>query len=885
MRRFIAYILMAITILLAVGVAATPVFSRMNPGREFTNSYDVVFDISDGETKSLTATSAEEVAKEMRARLDNFNVEDYSVKVQGNDNVEVSFAAEQNEYEYIIHYLSFSGGNYSLIGQQDEQILPNVFKDSVAYIHKVQDVIPYVIVPVPASEKKDVEQFLTTIDGSSDEHDHQHRAERQVLMHEEGEEETDPINVYLVANWDESDSYEQVSKDPHIANKVVLEFSSKHIWREDSSEEHTEFQYLCGTADSEGNYDLGNLKFANIRARFLTNMFNASSYDYEVSAKYVTETASHITYNYNEVPATYENLLVLGSDVDLAMSTTLISTLIAMVIVSLLLVVFYRLSAIAAIVNTIGTVFLTYVVFVSMGALFNVPAIIGGILLAVGSLFTNVFYLNKFKEEIYKGRTIKKANQEAAKKANIVNIDAAVVLAFAGLMLYVLGGVALQPMGVVLFFGALFTLAMNFIIFRIMMHLLANTTSFQDKYNLFAIEAKSVPSVMDDKKTEYVAPYENVNFTRRSKVIGVIMSALLIASIVGISVFGAMKGSPLNVDNATKDYSVVYVSVNSDNKIINNESSFQQYVLKNIKLNEKELSYDSKNVKYQETTKFNSETQELEAEPYHMFSVNLNGVYENAKVEYTLDGSEWVIAVDGLQEAVEELVMNVENITLSDKVVVSMKTSHETVSTPSQAFIAIAAGVAIAGAALYMCFRFRPSRGLAALVISGGATTVAYGVLVLTRLGTTPITATLMPVVAVSSLLFSFFYFLKEKEMVKEIKGTLSIEDRGSIMKKALGLSASGVIILSILAIYIAVNYFGFGLSSLAYLFAGVLIGDIVALIGVLSLTGPLAQLFEKLFSKIKLPKFAKKDRKQRVKYHEQKTSEPEERIFIGIND
>ena len=875
---------MALTILLSVGVAATPVFSNMKTGREFTNSYEVVFDISETETKSLTDSSAEEVAKEMCARLDNFNVEDYSVSVQGNDNISVSFAADQSAYEYIIRYLTFSGGNYSLIGQKDEQILHDVLKGSVAYIDKVQDTIPYVIVPVPSSDKKNIEQFLTTIDESGDEHDHDH-SERHVLKAEDGDE-GDKINVYLVADWDEADSFDLISKDPHVANKVVLEFSSKHIWREDTSEEHTEFQYLCGTADSEGNYDLSNLKFANLRARYLMNLFNASSYDYIVSAKYVNESSSAITYNYNQVSATCENLLVLGSDVDLAMSVTLISTLIAIVIVSLLLVVFYRLSAIAAIVNTIGTVFLAYVVFIFMGALFNVPAVVGGALLAVVSLFTNVFYLNRFKDEVYKGRTLKKANQEAMKKSTIVNIDAAVILAFTGLMLYALGGVAIQPMGVVLFFGALFTLAMNFIIFRIMMTLLANTTAFQNKYGLFAIEEKSVPNVMDEKKNEYVAPYENVNFTKRSKLIGVIMSALLIASIAGISVFGAIKGSPLNVENSAKDYSVVYVSVNSDNIIINNETSFQEYVLKNIKLNDKELNYDSNSVKYQKVTKYDSEKGEVEAEPYHMFSVNLNGVFEANKVSYSLDdGEEWILAADGLQEAVEELVMKVENITLSDKVEASIKVSHAIVATPNQGYIALATGIAIAGAALYMALRFRASRGVAALVVSGGSTAVAYGFLCLIRVATTPVTAVLMPVVAVSSLLFSLFYFLKEKELVKENKDVVTYEKRSEIMKRALSLSASGVIILSILAIYIAVNYFGFGLNQLAYLYAGVLIGDIVALISVLSLEGPLAQLFEKAFSKIKLPKVFKKDKKQRARFHEQKTSEPEEKIYIGIND
>ena len=519
MRRFIAYILMALSILLAVGVAATPVFSKLNAGREFTNSYEILYTIEKSADVDATESRVEEVAKEFRTRLENFNVEDYSVKVQedqtsqkGNTDkkyaIEVSFAAEQSEFEFISKYLAFSGGNFSLIGEKDEQFVKNVFDDSKAYITKLQDTVPYVIIPI--SDKTQVEQFLKTVDESdapdSDNGDvpQNNRIDLPRMYAEEGEseEEKETPNVFLVYDWDDADSYESASKDPHIASKILMEFSSKHFWYEDSEEEHTEIQYLCGTADEEGNYDLSNLKYANLRANYLKNMFNASAYELSITTVYVTENASGITNNFNQVNPTNENLLVLGNDVNIALSTTLISTLIALAIITLLLVVFYRLSAIAVVANTVGTVFLTFVVFITMGALFNIPALVGGVIVLTASLFGSVFYLFKFKEEVLKGRAIKKANQEASKRSNMATIDVSVIMAFAGLMLYILGGAAFKPMGVVLFFGALFALAMNLIIFKLMMYLLTNTTAFQGKYNLFAIEAKDVPNVMEDKKEE-----------------------------------------------------------------------------------------------------------------------------------------------------------------------------------------------------------------------------------------------------------------------------------------------------------------------------------------------------------------------------------------------
>lgn len=913
MRRFIAYILMALTILLAVGVSATPVFSRLNAGREFTNSYEILYNVSGSDEKDADESSVDKVVEEFRARLDAFNVEDYSVKLQSdqiskagnkdrNFSIEVSFAGDESEFEYIAKYLSFSGGDYSLIGEKEEQFVTNVFDKCEARIEKTQDTIPYVIIPI--SDKTQVEQFLKTVDPEDEEKSDEDTPStdedvtKAVKLYAEDDEETpaDPENpeegegekpnVFLVYDWDDADTYETAQKDPHIASKILMEFSSKHFWYEESEEEHTEIAYLCGTADEEGNYDLNNLKFANLKALYLKNMFNASKYELTVDCVYINETSSGLKYEYNQVGATNEALLVLGSDVNLAMSTTLISTLIALAIVSLLLIVFYRLSAIAVIANTVGTVFLTYVVFIFMSALFNIPAVIGGVLVAGVSLFSSVFYLYKFKEEVQKGRTIRKANQEASKKSNLLVIDSSVILAFAGLMLYVLGGVALKPMGVVLFFGALFALAMNLIVFKIMMYLLTNTTAFQNKYSYFAIDEKDVPSVLEDKKSEVKAAYENVDFTKRSKLSAALLSLLLVASVAGIAVFGALKGSPLNTDKATSDYTTVYVTVNSDNKIINDEESFKEYVLKNIEVDGESLSYDSKEgVHYQKLTKFDSETLKEEAEPYYYFSVDFSYIVDSSNVVYTI-GEEKITANDGLSEAFEELIMNTEHLTSVDKVEIKIMTTHETVSVPNQGFIALATSIAILGAGLYVALRFRVSRGIALVVVSGGSSAIAYGLLALTRIGTTAMAATVMPMVAIFTILFSLFYVSKEKELVKENREGVDLEKRYQIMKRALSLSASGMIVMAIIAIYLAINFFGFGLVSTAYMFAALLVGDVVGLIAVLTLMGPLGALIDKGFSKVKLPQFTKKEKKQRIKLHEQpKTSEPEERIFIGIND
>lgn len=889
MRRFIAYLLMALAMIAGIVIAFNPVFSKVNAGREFTNSYEVVYTLKSKDDKELTNKNVEAVASEMRSRLDDFAVEDYSVKTQGEDTISVSFAADESEFNYIVKYLKYSGdrSTYTLIGQNNEQYAGDkIFDDSVAYIRKVQDTIPYVNIPVSEEAAGKIEQFLKTIDG--DEESGEDKASRAILKEGDDEEQKgDPINVYLVYDWDDADSYEESTKDPHIAEKVLMEFSSKHIWYEDSDEEHTEIQYLCGTGDENGNYDLNNLKFANLKARYLVNMFNATSYDVDVDALYVSESASGITYNYNQVKATQETLLVYGSDVNVKMSVTLISVLIATAIISLLVVVFYRVASIAVISTTLGSIFLTLVAFVGMGGLFNIPAFIGAISLSVCSLFGQIYYLNRFKEEVYKGRSIRKANQEASKKATLIHIDASVIFAFAGLMAYVIGGEAIKPLGTMLFFGAIIILLMNLVIFRFMMYLVTNTTAFNNKYSLFAIEEKDVPSVLEDKQSVYVAPYESVNFTKHKKVSGIALGVLSLAAIVGISIFGGIKGSPLNVENVTKDYSALYVLVTNEDRVIVDEDSFNDYVLKYVQIDGENISVDVKNdISYQKSTRFSSETLKVEVEPDNIFRVDLSGVSSIKEVKYSLDeGKTYEGGSDvSIEDAIKEIVMKVENINNEDKVEVGLKTTHETVTNPSQARIALFTAALVLGAGIYFMFRFRISRGLATIVVASSSSLIAYGALALSRISVSPIAAIAMPVVALSTILLGAFYLVKEKELLKEEKGELSHENRMNIMKKAIALGATSTVIFAIVITYVAINFFGFGLSSLSFLFADILLGDIIGIIAVFSVLGPLAMWIEKLLSKIKLPKFTRKEKKRKV-HEAPKTSEPEERIYIGIND
>ena len=891
MRRLIAYITTAIAMLLAIGVAATPVITKLNAGREFTSgkSYrEIVFNIAEGDNEEENKERASLVAEQMRERLNNYNVEDYSIKIQGDDTVAVALDMDSKEYNYCAKYLTFSGESFALVSSngtsvRNEHKLFNA--DDVKIEYKGDANIPVIIIPVTEEGKQDIKDLCKEFETTDDENKSiLRRGAVEVDAHDDDEEgEETPSNyLYLWANFEEGETLETLNKDPIAREKILMAFNPESIWYEDSKEEETEIFYMCATAqqDNPNQLDISGLKDDNARANYLVGLLKASAYKFDVSCPTVEISESSMTVDYfanaRVLDASAESILSLGNNVNIKMSKTFIAIAIAIVIVSLLLIVYYRLSALAIIATSLGTTFITLVSFVSMHVLFNIPAVIGFILLNAGVLFGEIAYVNRFKEEVYKGRTIKKANQEASKKTNLITIDSGIILAFSGLMMYALGGTALKPMGVVLFFGAVFTLLMNLLVFKLLMYLVTNSTNLQSKHNVFNIDAEKVPNIMAvEEKPSYEAPYEKVDFTKRKGIISSIFGVLFAGALACIVVFGVTSAtkSPLNVEKAVSDTTVIYTSVkaDSDNPLISDASSYVQYVLKDTDYASVKGIEDQ--VEFKKVSKYVYESEEnQETQNYYFFTLNVNEKLsedERSALEETLN-----------QNLID--VMPTSELTYS-----TVRNSQELIYTPSQGYVALATGISIVGIALYFAFRFRPSRGISMLVVTTGATTIAYGVMVAMRfIGTTAVTSLAMPIVAVTMMLASLFYLSTEKTMLKEGKFELTREVRKETMVKAIGKSASAMFAFMLINIYVIINFFGFGVENTALLFASAMIGEVIAVIALLSVAGPLAMAIEGLLRKIHLPKikwFSKDNKPKQVT--RRNSSEPEETIFIGIND
>jgi len=871
MRRLIAYITLAVSTIIAIGVGINPIMSDGVNNLDYRDGRQYVyqlFDKADPNFEIEEETAAKTIAQIMDERLKTWGVSNYDVQVEGQDIIRVSLTAKNDtEYDYLQKYLGFSGQNFSIATSDESTRLTQdeVFKDSKAYV--IYDgYAPFVIIPI--SDPSAFKPLVSTADSALGEGgDVVDDTDPGLKRKADGEETSSEPNVFLWANWEEGEDYEKAQTDEKVAAKIVASFLSTNIYYPDSTAAESEIQYLCGYADEEGNYDTTKIRQANNLANYVVNLFNSSAYDYDVQMIFSTP-----------ISAGVESLLTYGMSVNLSTSKTVIATLVVSVVISLVLAFFFRIGSISIITSTAISFFATLAIFVAFGAEFNIAGLIALILVAASSLLAGILHLTKFKEEVYRGKNFKKANTEAAKGMTLPAIDIAVIMVVIGVLSYILGGALIASFGTMLVIGGIIGLVANLIVLRTMMWLASNTTALQGRNRAFNIEDKHVPNLLKEEKQTYFGPYQDRDFTKRAKPIAIGLGAFGLATVVMMIVFGAVKGSIYNTSTVYEEVSRVYITLVSDNPVIDGVAYVEDSILSNVYVDGQALSY----VSVDHETRDDLDAETTITTTYNYYIVTLENSYSGEESAYYLDGD--IQTITGtLEDVIDTYVDTIEGGEGQARI----KVAENIVTQPSTTYIALASLAGVFTSVVYLAFRYRLSRALATFSIVSLASFIALGFFVVTRLATTPIVALVVPAVALFALLGAMYFLTREKELLKEDRSKeKTVEIRKAIMIKATALAAGPLFVFTIIMSYFAINYFGFGPASFAPLFGGLLLGVVLATLLITALLGPISAFIEGIIAKIRARIRLPKIRRSKTKVVAKSTSgEPEETIFIGIND
>lgn len=891
MKRFIAYLTLAVSGLLMIGATVTSIFVQSKSNIEYSDGRALVYRLSD--TTSIedhpaledNPQAAKEIAAVMEERLKTAQVSNYDITTIGNDTIKVVLSEQTEEnYFQIKTFLSFNGV-FALGTETNTYATGDEFLTSEKiYIDFIRD-YPTVVIPVDYENEnfKAVIEEAKRINDTGDDGPISGRKDARPANDDEEEGKT---YVYLAYNFVEGEDRfsEMISGNEDYnakkAEKLLIKFDIGQIWFDDT--EKSIASAIDVDPDGDGNTSYTDIKNATNKARFYTNLLNSEKLDYNVTFIYE-----------NIVPAYFESLISYGTKATIAWSRTLIAGIIGIAIINLLLVVFYRWGAVTIATFAIGSSFLGLLFSLIFSVELTLSGIVGFISVIIASISSGIIYMTKVKEECYRGRSLKKANFEGSKKSLLPIVDIHVALIVIGAVIYWLGGTAMISFAAAAVFGGLVSLLLNTLGLKGMMWLLTNTTKFIGKYEIIGVDQKKIPDLMNEEKQSYFGPYQDKDFTKQKKPIGIAAIVIALASTIAMISFGAVQGQLFNHGKNHSEYNYVYfethaINVSEGTTPTALDSAYVRGVLDNTFYYINGNSGDAKLISYELETEYRRTEIELEESG----TVEVTYIYYVAKLDSTL-----ALDVDGyidyrdihVEGTLENIFLEYFETQTDDTIATaSFKVGERMIiTTPESGWVISAVSIAVGFLTLYFLLRYRLSRGLTSLLITALTGAVTLGFYVLTRVIVAETAIFALPLVIFITLLMSVIFMDKDREMAKDDfvrSKDNSYEKRNEIMSKANSLAFAPILLVGLLAGYLAIDFFGFGPSGSSLIYLLVLIGIALGALFVTTLFGPLAQLLFKWFSRTNI-KIAKPKKKKKLEVKTKKSAEPEEAIFIGIND
>lgn len=894
MRRLWAYIVLAFTALVLVGTTFVGEITKVNSNNQFENGREITFRVSDKDDEEVEfsdTTAVDNITAVMKERLETAKVTSYEILTVGYDTVKVRLSEKTaTDYQNITTYLTFNGNLGLTYGDEaltaDEFLLEN----KKATISTYQG-YPAILLPVNTTP---VDELLQIARDDITAEDHTYAEETTG----EDEEATYKYYLYLWYDYEEGKcTFEAATnQDNEYNSRLLMRFevsSDEDAQYYDDSAKNRLYSLINLDTDNDGVASVDEKTTAYSNARFFVNLINAGEIDYKVQFMFQDRITSSI-----ETLVNYDRI---------SWNRTLSATLFVLVVLALILVVYYRIAAVAIGTISITSAYIGLLSTIWFSAEFSIFGILGVVAVAVASIVSGAIYMAKLKSESYRGRSLKKANTEASKKSLLPIIDVNIVVIVFGVFAYIFGGPVFRAFGAITVIGGLCSILLNTLGLKGMMWLVTNATCFNGKYEMFGINSERVPNIINEEKQSYFGAYAEKDLTKRKKIVGIITAVLFVFSLGGSITFAA-----LNNDNAFVNSNVAYSSqiyfetkTTSDTEVSAFDENSVYDILSSIYLYEDngDGTYDvSETPLYVidgegNTTKDNlvvdlyvsdpySIVLEEETITYYYYVVTLDANISTETLGLFNNGTTVIQAADEnslndhLADAVSALEYDATKTSISLKSVASSEVSVVKFSS-----VGLALGVSIAILSLYFVLRYRLSRGLASLVTTTAVSGIILGILSLVRLPVSSLVLAAVPVVAMFAMMIAVITMNRERELVIEDKAhDNSVENRHQLAVKATSYAFTCVSAVAIFVGWIALGFFGFGPDGSAWIYGLLFVGVVIATAVVTILLAPISSFFFKLFKGVNIKRKPRKNKKVTSRKIN-KSAEPEEAVFIGIND
>lgn len=855
MRRIIAYFTVLISTFILIGVTAMNVFGALQTNLEFTNGREYVYRLTDKEDEEieLDEDAAFTMSSIMRTRLEAANVSRYNIVTEGRNQVRVTLSeVNATRYDRIQNLLAFDG-EFSICTTRDTcYVGDEMFLDSVARVEYVGQT-PTIVIPL-----SNATQFKDIIIKEAEE-----------IASQEGSEGNTP-QIILWANRTEADTFEASKTDQQVEDKIVLRFSHSNIWwdNEESGEIKTDISLSkYGSQDATGLYPLNIVSQANEEANYLVNLFNASPLDYQVEFLF-----------YRSIEASIEPLLVFDRFVTLNLSQTLFALVVAFVLLAIVLIVYYRLIGLTLWFNAVATIFLTYVAYIQIGVQFSSATLFAGFTILLLTFISALPFVQVLRQEIYKGRNLKKAFAEANGVAFIPQIEIALVGIILALAVFLVGGNLLQNFAVFTMLGSLVSLVVTLISIRFILGLLLLEPKLNQQLSWLGIQSSLVPNVSKDEKQTYFGRFAGIDFSAK-KLWVTLASFFLAMTFIGTATTLVALDQPLYTPVATTVQSRLYIEV-ADGAGLETVADVEDNLLSFITVDTEAFEYS--NIAFYEYARIEDEV----TVEYRMYVIESLTSYSPTTLVSFDDGVNILNNLE-FQDLLTELQFVFDNG--DNLITMSVHPVTPTAAQPNIDEIIYAVLLSILFGLVYYAIRLGLSRSL---VLTSNALLAS----VISGLFFSAIRTSTPTIVAFAAVIIPFaimtigglIYQEANRQLQLKKLTTISLSDETTSIQQTISKLASYLFVITLALGLLATSFLVVGPQGLVTLYSATLIGLLLSILLLTSnlnvLVRPLLALTQPLVAKL----FAvrpSKNSKTKGTSTTYSASEPVEATYIGIND
>lgn len=260
----------------------------------------------------------------------------------------------------------------------------------------------------------------------------------------------------------------------------------------------------------------------------------------EISGNFTEEEAKELAdlINSGSLPMkmteVYSNVVSADYGVD-AFSKTMLAGGIGIALIMLFMIAYYRLAGLVSAVTIAAYVFIVFMIYNAIGAVFTLSGI-AALVLGVGmACDSNILTFERIKDAMYSGRSVKTAFYEGSSKSFTTILDAQLTTFISALILYMFGTGSVKGFATMLIISVVTTMIVIVFVAKFLLKMLVDSGLCDGKYAWFAVKQSDVPNVMKGEERRQFGKFANFDFVGKAKYF--IMTSLAVL-VVGVCFMG-----------------------------------------------------------------------------------------------------------------------------------------------------------------------------------------------------------------------------------------------------------------------------------------------------------------------------------------------------------